>query len=672
MTHPERLGRRGVATTVGLLVGALAYLLSLLDYRLDLTRRANALGYASNFFDLQGRAFLDGHLYVPRGSLGIEGFIENGREYMYFPPFPALLRLPILFLTHEYDGRLTLVSMGLAFVVLAVMAARLVWLVRDLLVPDETVSRGEAVWMAGLLALVTGGTTATFIAALPWVYHEVYAWAIALALGSMYWMLRVWQRPTAASICWLGGFNAALILTRTTGGWAMCLTTVGLGLWLARQGRGVRPRAKRPWAVVAAGVLALAAGIAVNWAKFRHPFLFPLEDQVWTQVNDHRREALAAGDGTITGPGYFPTAFMAYFRLDGVRFVDYFPWITLPARPAPSYGGAFVDQSYRTGSVTALMPWLLATTILAVPVVFRPGARDAVKALRFPFVGSVLVTGGVMAYGYFAYRYTAEFVPALILGGTIGTVTLGAWLRRRGAVARRVAVTVLAACVAYSIAAQMLIGHAMAALTRGVDLADYVALQERISPGSQAKLVRHGDGLPPRSGTADELWIDGECDAVYLGTGDSYEPWALVERRSVQVEVDIQRRIAAARFPIIEVRTTTPSSVWLEYDGHGRARIDLVTALGTNHGYWFHLLTGRSVRVGIRDLPGYGFAVVSATPGGGIGYLRSAEWDDDWNSRLAEIAPLPRQVARGIAVKVREGLALPICTRLTTAAAEAR
>ena len=36
-------------------------------------------------------------------------------------------------------------------------------------------------------------------------------------------------------------------------------------------------------------------------------------------------------------------------------------------------------------------------------------------------VAGVLITGGVMAYGYFATRYTSEFVPALVLGGAIGT-----------------------------------------------------------------------------------------------------------------------------------------------------------------------------------------------------------------------------------------------------------
>ena len=80
-------------------MGALAYGLTLLNYRWDLERTANPLGYASNFFDAQGRALLDGHLFVPAGSLGIEGFVQRGHEYMYFAPLPALLRIPVLMTT---------------------------------------------------------------------------------------------------------------------------------------------------------------------------------------------------------------------------------------------------------------------------------------------------------------------------------------------------------------------------------------------------------------------------------------------------------------------------------------------------------------------------------------------------------------------------------------------
>ncbi len=48
------------------------------NFGTDLGRRPSRCGYASNFFEAQARAFLDGHLAVPPGSMGIEGFVIDG------------------------------------------------------------------------------------------------------------------------------------------------------------------------------------------------------------------------------------------------------------------------------------------------------------------------------------------------------------------------------------------------------------------------------------------------------------------------------------------------------------------------------------------------------------------------------------------------------------------
>jgi hypothetical protein len=75
---------RLVATGAGLLVGGLAYFLTLLDYSTDIGRTALGGGYFSNFFDDQARAILDGHLDMDPQSLAIEGFVHDGLTYTYF------------------------------------------------------------------------------------------------------------------------------------------------------------------------------------------------------------------------------------------------------------------------------------------------------------------------------------------------------------------------------------------------------------------------------------------------------------------------------------------------------------------------------------------------------------------------------------------------------------
>ena len=213
--------------------------------------------------------------------------------------------------------------------------------------------------------------------------------------------------------------------------------------------------------------------------------MFPLEDQVWTEINPQRRAALAANGGTLTGPQFFTTSFMAYLRPDGIRFVDYFPWITLPAHPAPAFDGAFVDQAYRTGSVTAFMPLFLLLTVVAA--VARPpaaGARRGPRAAGAVRRGGAL-TGGVMGYGYYATRYTSEFVPAMVLGGAIGTALLARCAATGSAAAgacrgRRLP----AAVAAFSIVAQMATGAQRGRVppTRGEPLERYLGWQQPLHP----------------------------------------------------------------------------------------------------------------------------------------------------------------------------------------------
>ena len=77
---------------------------------------------------------------------------------------------------------------------------------------------------------------------------------------------------------------------------------------------------------------------------------------------------------------------------------------------------------------------------MIVAVAGRASARapSACAVLRRRWSPAVLITGGVMAYGYYANRYTSEFVPALVLGGAVGTVLRRATLavRASGPVAR--------------------------------------------------------------------------------------------------------------------------------------------------------------------------------------------------------------------------------------------
>jgi hypothetical protein len=669
--------RRRLVTSslVGTSLGGVAYLLILLNFSTDIGRSVIALRYAAAFFETQGSAFLDGHLAVPDGSMSIEGFVVDGHTYMYFGPFPALLRIPMLLVTQDFNGQMTVTSMLVAWIVFAIFTTRLLWLVRGgLLGADTPVTTRQAVLAGIFLAGITGGTTLTFDASLPWVYHEVYLWQTALVVAAAYWMVRVALDPTGSAVRWLALTALCAVLTRITGGWGVCLGVVALGIWMLR-GRSFEGRRRlAPW-VLAAGLVPLAIGITYNMVKFGHPYLFPLQDQVWTDTNQHRRFALAANGGTITGPQFFTSSLATYFDPFGIRFVDYFPWVTLPAHAAEGQASAVIDQSYRTGSVTSFMPLWLLMALGSLTVVLRrtpDTARGlAIRALRPAVLATVLMTGGVMGYGYLANRYTSEFVPALVVGSII---SFWALVARWAAVSRLLAVglgVVLALGGLFSVAAQAAVGFSTAAsLYGGEELARYLTLQDETSggPGTDfARLISHSDALPV-GGEADDLHIRGDCDGLYLNTGDAYQPWVIVEERSRVVSVRFPERMTRAVVPLFVTHGDATRQIYLQTWRDGGVQLGIHNENGDYLGPLFRPLPGEVLRVGLRTDSSLGYMELSSTPGGFVGYVPIQEWGRDWISRIGSVDELVSAPTRlpgsGIRVDPGRGLTPTLCERL--------
>ena len=191
--HDRGLRRFVAAVVIGFGAVTIPYLLILWDLwtgRFDLFRQLNP----DNFYDLQGHAILEGHLWVPKGSLGIEAFVHGGRDYTYFGLFPSLIRLPVLAFTHAYDGRLTAPSMLIAWFVTGLFASLLLWRVRVLVRGDAAIGMAEAVASGVTVAALTGGSVLVYLASSPKVSHEDLAWSVALTVAAVFALL---GRPRA-------------------------------------------------------------------------------------------------------------------------------------------------------------------------------------------------------------------------------------------------------------------------------------------------------------------------------------------------------------------------------------------------------------------------------------------------------------------------------------------
>jgi hypothetical protein len=528
------------------LLALVAYVLVLWDFRYAPFRTALGTADFSGFFDIQTRSLLDGNLAVPTGELGIEAFAVGGREYMYFPPGPALLRLPIFALTEHFDGRLTAPSMLVAWVLTTVLTGLLLWRVRRMLRGAAPLGRVETVGYATLLASVTSGSVVLYLGSMPFIYHEAYAWAIATSIGAAFCILGLLERPTVRGALGASAFTLGAVMFRTTAGWACAGALVLTALWCLLSPAVRHDPAHRRWApwLALAGLVPLSVGIAINWAKFRHPYMFPLQDQVWTSVNEHRRLALEANGGDLVSTKIFPSTAVNYFRPDGIRFSALFPFVSLPAEPARSYGGSFLDQTYRTGSVPSFMPMLFLLSVWGLITSFRPRGAPGTNLMRIPLLGVMAIPGAIMFYGYIAYRYTSELVPLLLLASAVGFTDIVRRIDGRPRRRRWIVVAPMLALALFGFGANLAVSITTERVSNpGTPLSQYVRLQERISqrtPGDPfADRIEQSPTLPTE-GHADDIMIVGDCAATFVATGESLSPWSMLEARTLEWTIDLR------------------------------------------------------------------------------------------------------------------------------------
>jgi hypothetical protein len=653
----------------GLGIGSIVTLLCLWNAGLDPFRSARVEGFGSNFYDIQARALFHGHFDVPYRILGIESFNVDGRTYMYFPPWPAVLRMPVLLLTDRFDGRLTAPSMLLGWSLLAFATVSLVWLVRRIVRGDVPVSRTDAIACTIFIAAVTGGTVLLYIVSLPWVYHEVYLWSAAWAVAALACFARLalpaWRRR---HILLLAGCVLGIVLTRTTAGWPMALATIATGAWMAR--RTVDRRWRAGILIIAAGLAPLAVSALINWIKFRHPYMIPLEHQEWTQQSARRRLALRMNDGSLAGTQFFPTTLVNYFRPDGIRFVPHFPFVTMPAKPARIYADAFIDQRYRTGSVTAFMPLLVVLALVGFATTFRRRAGRALTSIRIPLLGALGITITVMCYGYLGFRYTSEFVAVLTAAGAVGLAELTRRVERWRRPAKRRLLVAIAAMASFSIYANAAVAVSTARTTgRGSGLEQLVSWQDRISSlsGNPLAARTHLVAALPESAAPDELYIVGDCDALYLSTGELYEPWVAVQVRDMAVTVeaaaDGTRPEVLGVFVIDGIR---PLEITIETTASDRVRLRVGEGIYVMPTDWQTLPPGG--RIVLRLRADTARDAIEVEFGSWTGDLPLAEWGADWYMVVSRITPdvasIATQLRAGVGLSYEPGPVPGLCNRL--------
>lgn len=481
--------------------------------------------FTSDFFDEQAAALLDGHLHVDPDVAGIEGFVHDGRTYLYFGLVPAVLRLPIVALTDSFDGRLTQLSMLAALAVTTWAAARLLWRARRWRRGDEAPGRWEPLIVGAFTAAVGLASPLLFLGARPVVYHETELWGAATTLVALDALLHWWEQPRGRALALAS--LAALVACNTrasVGGGAVAALALVAGLALV-----VRrvPRRHAP-ALALAAVAPLLVYAVVNQARFDSPFSIPFRDQVLSSFDPARQATLEATGGGLFGAEFAPTALVTYARPDGVALQRLFPWVTF-RESTTVIGDPTFDTIDRSASLPVVAPSLLALGVIGFVALARRGWREPWLAAT---VGAAAGLVSTVTIAFIAHRYLADATPTVVLLAAIGTWVVADWLRshvgwrRRAAVGALVGLSALGVAVSMALAIQSQRLFILPSHDARLDLVRFqYDLHDRLG-GDRPPGVRAAADAG-RAGPRGEVLILGDCRGLYWSDGQRWWPLEL-------------------------------------------------------------------------------------------------------------------------------------------------
>jgi hypothetical protein len=529
----------------------------------------------SAFYDAQARSLLHGHWDTPAAPLSFERFTVDGKYFTYFGPWPALLRMPVIAFTEAFDGRLSRVSMLLAFVVLLAFAGRVAWQARTVVRGDAPLGWRSLLAAGGFVFVAGCGSAALFLGSRGFVYHEAILWAIAWSLAAFSFAVsylltgRGWSlvgASIAATLAMLSRPSVGLGPVFALGLLLAVRAAQRVWRWWHRPRESFRARApRRIWLARWLGVseeaasgstwrVALATGVPlvgyayVNYAKFGTLFSVPIDKQDILLRLPERRAALAATGNSLFGFDYIPTNLVQYLRPDAIGFRGTFPWVTFANAPHV-FANAKFENIEPSASTTVTSIFLVALAVLGAIAAIRgvrarqayddatTGDAPSAAIFRVPLLAGAAAAVSTVAIADLFERYQGDFVPIIVVGAAVGLGWLAVLLQDSARGVRRLVVGALVVSAAWSCWATFSLTviyqreySAFQDIGVRAGFVDFqLDLNDTIGVGPPS--VRRGDTLPviksPVIRRTDaphgQFFVLGDCRALYIASGRAWE-----------------------------------------------------------------------------------------------------------------------------------------------------
>ena len=464
-------------------------------------------GFSSDFYDVQARAFLDGRLSVPAEVAGIEGFVVEGSTYLYYGPWLAIARIPTALFGPWADGRLTRLSMLLAFVVLCKGTFRLVIGVARLLG-----TRDVRPWQPAVVISAVVCSPVLWLASEPYVYQETEIWAAALFVVTLALLSEVIVSPTRRLAGLISLFVLLVTSTRVSVGLGAAAAAVMVGMVLLRRGS---PRIGIGLAITSAA--SVTSSFLLTYAKVGS-FNLPFTNQVLSIADPERMAWFDGNNGSFFRLDFIPTTTLHYLRPDGLDFGRVFPFVAPPPN-IDLLGDYPLESYYPTASLTATAPLLVGLALVGSVLTAR-GRHTMVLCLS---VGAGIAAGPTLAIGYVAGRYLLDLLPVVVLLGIV-TIT---WVGDQAPARLRAWQRFGFLLVLWGFAMNVLLTVAALGLSRPGFIDFRHSVDEAAFGGPSHGVVRVEEAPSAEGRAVGLLAVAGDCDGLYVSDAIS---WQAVER----------------------------------------------------------------------------------------------------------------------------------------------
>jgi hypothetical protein len=214
------------------------------------------------------------------------------------------------------------------------------------------------------------------------------------------------------------------------------------------------------------------------------------------------------------------------------------------------------------------------------------------------------------------------------------------------------------------------VGVATARTTgRGGGLEQFVAWQDRISSLTGNPLAGRIQVVAelPASASPDELFVVGDCDALYLSTGDLYEPWVTVQARDLVIVVRADRAgVRAGALTAVTLGGAVRRQIVIETNDRSEVRLRIESGSLRLTTDWQPFPGGSEIE--LRLVGDTAYDAFEVRFGDYVGAVPLAEWNRNWDMIVADVsidlAPADMQTWTGVHLSHVPGPVPELCNRL--------